>query len=58
MLAEVRHWIDKGDRSWNARQIAEEVARVYGLRRLTRQWRRLLQQPGLTYKRTHRNLKQ
>jgi transposase len=55
--AEVRTWIQKGDRIWSARQIAEEVARVYGLRRSAKQWRRLLGKERLAYKRTSRNLK-
>jgi putative transposase len=53
----VREWITKGDRTWNAGQIAEEVARVYGLRRSAKQWRRLLRREQLAYKRTSRNLK-
>ena len=57
ILTAVRAWIAKGDRTWNAGQIAEEVARVYGLRRCLRQWRRLLRRERLGYKRTSRNLK-
>ena len=57
MLAEVRQWIQKSDRIWSAGQIALEVARVFGLRRSAKQWRRLLRRADMTYKRTSRNLK-
>jgi transposase len=57
MLAEVRAWIDKGDRIWSADQVAEAVARLYGIRRSALQWRRLLRRERLAYKRTSRNLK-
>ena len=53
----VREWIEKGDRIWSAGQIAQEVARVYGIRRSQKQWRRLLRREKLSYKRTSRNLK-
>ncbi len=56
LLAEVRAWITQGDRTWNARQVAAEVEARYGLRRSLDQWRRLLRQQGLTYKRTRRSL--
>ncbi len=55
--AQVRQWIEKGDRIWSAGQVAEEVARVYGIRRSVEQWRRLLRRERLGYKRTSRNLK-
>jgi transposase len=57
ILTAVRAWIEKGDRIWSAEQIAEEVARVYGLRRSAKQWRRLLRREQMAYKRTSRNLK-
>ena len=57
MRAAIRAWIDKGDRTWNARQVAEEVDRLYGIRRSLDQWRRILRQMRLRYKRTSRNLK-
>jgi transposase len=57
ILAAVRQWIEKADRIWSAEQIAEEVVRVYGLRRSTKQWQRLLRRERLAYKRTSRNLK-
>lgn len=57
ILAQVRQWIQKGDRIWSAGQIAEEVARLYGIRRSVDQWRRLLQREKLGYKRTSRHLK-
>jgi transposase len=53
----VRQWIQKGDRTWNAGQIAEEVARVYGIRCSVDHWQRLLRQEKLGYKRTSRHLK-
>ena len=56
ILTAVRAWIEKGDRTWNAGQIAEEVAHVYGLRRSVDQWRRLLHRENLAYKRTSRHL--
>jgi transposase len=57
ILASVRTWIEAGDRTWNTRQIAQEVQRVYGIRRSTDQWRRLLRRERLAYKRTSRNLR-
>jgi transposase len=57
MLAAVRGWLVKADRIWSAGQIAEEVARVYGIRRASKHWRHLLRREKLAYKRTSRNLK-
>jgi transposase len=57
ILTAVQEWIEKGDRTWNARQIADEVERVYHLRRSPKQWGRLLKRQQLAYKRTSRNLK-
>jgi transposase len=57
ILAVVHQWIQKGDRTWSAPQIAEEVARVYGVRRSVDRWQRLLRREKLGYKRTSRNLK-
>jgi transposase len=57
ILAEVRKWIEKGDRTWSSDQVALEVERVFGLRRSAKQWRRLLKRLEMTYKRTSRNLK-
>jgi transposase len=57
ILAQVRGWIEKGDRIWSASQIAEEVDRVYGIRRSLDQWRRLLHRQRLAFKRTSRHLK-
>lgn len=56
MLTAVHHWLDKGDRTWNARQIAAEVGRVYTVDRSVDQWRRLLRREKLGYKRTSRTL--
>lgn len=55
--AAVRQWIEKADRIWSAGQIAEEVVRVYGIRRSAKHWRHLLRREKLAYKRTSRNLK-
>lgn len=57
ILAAVRGWIEKADRIWSAGQIAEEVAKVYGIRRGAKHWRHLLRRDKLAYKRTSRNLK-
>lgn len=57
ILADVRAWIEKGDRIWSAGQIAEEVGRVYGICRSVDQWRRLLRRERYAYKRTSRTLK-
>jgi len=57
ILAAVDQWIAKADRTWSARQIAEEVAQVYALGRSPKQWRRVLRREKLGYKRTSRNLK-
>jgi transposase len=57
ILAAVRGWIEKGDRTWNAGQIADEVARVFGVRRSVDRWQRLLHRANLGYKRTSRHLK-
>jgi len=55
--AAVRQWIEKGDRTWNATQIAKEVERVYGLKRSNHQWRRFMRREKLSYKRTSRSLR-
>lgn len=57
ILAQVRGWIEKGDRIWSAGQIAAEVDRLYGIRRSLDQWRRLLHRQKLAFKRTSRHLK-
>lgn len=57
ILVAVHQWIEKGDRIWSAGQIAEEVARVYGIHRSVDRWRRLLHRERLAFKRTSRNLK-
>jgi transposase len=57
VLAAVRAWIEKGDRIWSAGQVADEVARIYGIRRGAKHWRHLLRREKLAYKRTSRNLK-
>src|SRR5579871_1973406 len=57
ILAQVRAWIEAGDRTWNTGQIAAEVERVYGIGRSHDQWRRLLRRDRQVYKRTSRNLR-
>ena len=57
ILAAVKEWLTTGNRTWNARQIAAEVATRYGLSRSVAQWRRLLRRERLTYKRTRRSLR-
>jgi transposase len=57
ILAQVRRWIEQDDRTWNTRQIAEQVEHVYGIRRSLDQWRRLLRRDRQAYKRTSRNLR-
>ena len=57
MLAAAREWITKGDRTWNAPQIAAEVNARYGVLRSPDHWRWLLRGQRLTYKRTRRSLR-
>lgn len=57
ILAEVRAWLEKGDRTWNTSQIAKEVEKRHGLRRSPRQWRQVLRREKLSYKRTKRTLR-
>jgi transposase len=57
ILAEVRTWLEAGERTWNAGQIAQEVATRHGLRRSARQWRQVLRREKLSYKRTKRTLR-
>jgi transposase len=57
ILAAVAEWLTKGDRTWNARQIAAEVTARYGITRSLAQWHRLLRRLRLTYKRTRRSLR-
>ena len=57
ILAEVRSWLEAGDRTWNAVQIAQAVAKQHGLRRSARQWRQMLRREKLSYKRTKRSLR-
>jgi transposase len=57
ILSSVRRWIEKGERIWSAGQIAQEVARVYGIRCSAKHWRHLLRREKIAYKRTSRNLK-
>lgn len=57
ILAAVQEWLRVGNRTWNSRQIAAEVLVRYGLKRSPMQWRRLLRQQNLSYKRTKRSLR-
>ena len=56
ILDEVSAWLHEGGRTWNARQIAAEVAQRHGIARSPAQWRRLLKRQRLSYKRTQRTL--
>jgi transposase len=49
--------LQNGDRTWNARQIADWVADQHGVRLSPRHLARLLQRARLSYKRTNRSLK-
>jgi transposase len=49
--------LEKGDRTWNARQIAAWVAEQHGVSLSLRQLARRLKGAGLSYKRTYRSLK-
>jgi transposase len=57
IMAAVKEWLTAGNRTWNARQIAQEVAARYGLSRSVSHWRRPLRRQDLTYKRTKRTLR-
>jgi transposase len=57
IMAEVIGWIEKGERTWNAPQIAAEVHARYGILRSAKQWRTLLHRHKQTYKRTRRSLR-
>ena len=56
ILEQVNAWLQQGQRTWNAPQIAQEVAQRFGVRRSPAQWRRLLRRERLSYKRTRRTL--
>jgi transposase len=57
ILTALKAELQKGDRTWNARQIADWLADQHGVRLSRRHLTRLLQQAKLSYKRTHRSLK-
>jgi putative transposase len=57
ILTAVNEWLTAGNCTWNARQIAQEVAARYGLSRSASHWRRPLRRQDLTYKRTKRTLR-
>ena len=57
IMAAVKEWLTAGNRTWNARQIAQEVHARYGLSLSVAHWRKLLRRQGLTYKRTKRTLR-
>jgi putative transposase len=57
ILAAVKEWLTTSNRTWNARQIAEEVNARYGVSRSLAQWHRLLHRERLSYKRTRRSLR-
>jgi transposase len=56
ILEQVRAWLQQGQRTWSAPQIAQEVQERFGIRRSPAQWRRLLRREQLSYKRTRRTL--
>lgn len=56
ILAVVREWLTKADRTWNARQVASEVHTRYGVMRSVAQWQRLLRRQQMRYKPTRRTL--
>jgi putative transposase len=56
ILAEVRIWIEQGERIWSADHIAQEVGRVYGIRYSAKHWRHLLRREKMAYKRTSPHL--
>jgi transposase len=57
ILTAVRQMLEKGERTWTAAQVADWVAREYGIRRSNAHWRRLLQGLGQSYKRTKSRLR-
>ena len=57
ILAAVQEWLTAESRTWNARQIAQEVHARFDILRSAAQWRRLLRRQQLTYKRTKRTLR-
>lgn len=57
ILVAVQEWLTANNRTWNARQIAQEVHARFGVLRSPAQWRRLLRRQALTYKRTKRTLR-
>lgn len=57
VLEAVRREVAKGERSWNAAQLAEWIAGHFGVRRSSTQVRRKLRTLGLSYKRTSRSLR-
>ena len=57
LLAAVRQEIEKADRTWTARQLADWLAQHHGLRLSRDHLGFLLRRAGLSYKRTERTLK-
>ena len=57
ILIALKAELAKGDRTWNARQIAAWVAEQHGVSLSLRQLARRLKGAGLSYKRTYRSLK-
>ena len=56
ILEHVKAWLQQGQRTWSAPQIAQQVEDNFGIRRSPAQWRRLLRRERLSYKRTRRTL--
>ncbi len=57
ILTALKAEMEKGERTWNARQIAAWIAEQHGVRLSLRQLARRLKGAGLSYKRTYRTLK-
>lgn len=57
VLQAVQHEVAKGERTWNAGQIAEWVALQYSVQRSAAQVRRKLREARLSYKRTSRSVR-
>jgi transposase len=57
MLDSLRQEVEKGERTWTARQLGEWLAREYGVTLSEGRLRLHLKRAGLTWQRTSRNLK-
>lgn len=57
LLEAVRQELEKAERTWDAKQIADWIAKRFGVRVQAGQVRRKLRQARLSYKRTSRSLR-